>query len=134
MLIAGLALPALFGLINQEIGVRSKGPRGRAGAIFALVCLVLIWGVRDNQHRRALNAMNSFLYRGAAPQRVAAYPYMINPFRWHGVVETADFFETVPVNSLAPEIDDSQARLFYKPEETDVDAGGQVVLLRTRVS
>ena len=120
VLVAGLAVPALFGLINQEIGVRSQGPRGRAGAIIALVCLVLIWGVRDNQHRRGLNAMNSFLYRGAEPQRVAAYPYMINPFRWHGVVETADFFETVPVNSLAPEIDEPQARLFYKPEETDV--------------
>jgi inner membrane protein len=120
VLIAGLLLPALFGLINQEIGVRSKGPRGRAGAIFALICFVAIWGVRDNQHRRALSAMNSFLYRGAAAQRVAAYPYMFNPFRWHGVVETADFFETVPVNSLGPEIDDPQAQLFYKPEETDV--------------
>jgi inner membrane protein len=120
VLIGGLAVPALFGLINQEIGVRSKGPRGRAGAIVALVCLVLIWGVRDNQHRRGLDAMNSFLYRGAVPQRVAAYPYMINPFHWHGVVETADFFETVPVNSLTPEIDEPQARLFYKPEETDL--------------
>ena len=120
VLIAGLMLPALFGLINQEIGARSKGPHGRVGAIFALVCFVLIWGVRDNQHRRALNAMNSFLYRGAVPQRVAAYPYAVNPFHWHGVVEAADFFETVPVNSLGPEIDDSQARLFYKPEETRV--------------
>src|SRR5271165_3629508 len=120
VLIAGLAVPALFGLINQEIGVRSQGPRGRAGAIIALVCLVLIWGVRDNQHRRGLNAMNSFLYRGAEPQRVAAYPYMINPFRWHGVVETTDFLETVPVNSAAPEVDDARGRIFYKPEETDV--------------
>ena len=74
VLIAGLLLPALFGLINQEIGARSKGPRGRAGAIFALTCLVAVWGVRDNQHRRALSAMNSFLYRGVAAQRLAAYP------------------------------------------------------------
>jgi inner membrane protein len=119
VLIAGLALPALFGLINQEIGVRSKGPRGRPGAITALLCLLLIWGVRDYQHRRVLSAMNSVLYQQAAPQRVAAYPYMINPFRWHGVVETSDFFETVPVNSLSPEIEDSQQRIFYKPEEID---------------
>ncbi len=118
-LIAGLVLPSLFGLINQEIGARSKGPRGRAGAIFALVCLVLVWGVRDYQHRRAVTAMNSFLYRGAAPLRVAAYPYMIDPFRWHGVVETSDFFETVPVNSLAPDVDDSRGQVFYKPPETD---------------
>ena len=54
-----------FGLINQEIGARSQGPRGRTGAIVALVCLVLIWGVRDYQHRRAVTAMDSFLYRGA---------------------------------------------------------------------
>jgi len=120
VLIAGLALPALFGLINQEIGARSKGPGGRGGAITALVCLLLIWGVRDYQHRRVLSAMNALLYQQAAPQRIAAYPYMINPFRWHGVVETTDFFETVPVNSLGPEIDESQQRLFYKPEETDV--------------
>ncbi len=120
VLIGGLALPALFGLINQEIGAYSKGPRGRGGAIVALVFLLLIWGVRDNQHRRALNAMNSFLYHQAVPLRVAAYPYMISPFRWHGVVETADFFETLPVNSLGPEIDESQARIFYKPEETEV--------------
>jgi inner membrane protein len=120
VLIGGLALPALFGLINQEIGAYNRGPRGRGGAIVGLLCLLLIWGMRDNQHRRALNVMNSFLYHQAVPLRVAAYPYMISPFRWHGVVETADFFETVPVNSLGPEIDESQARIFYKPEETEV--------------
>jgi inner membrane protein len=119
-LIAGLTLPALFGLINQEIGARSKGPRGRAGAIFALVCLVLVWGVRDYQHRRAVTAMNSFLYHGAAPLRLAAYPYMIDPFSWHGVVETPDFFETIPVNSLGPRVDsESRGLVFYKPPETD---------------
>jgi len=118
-LAGGLVLPSLFGLINQEIGARSKGPQGRVGAIVALICVVLIWGVRDFQHRRAISAMDSFLYRGAAPLRVAAYPYMINPFRWHGVVETADFFETVPVDSLGPEVDsESRGQIFYKPAET----------------
>ena len=67
VLIAGLAVPALFSLINQEVGARSKGPRGRGGAIAALVCLVLIWGYRDYQHRRAVTAMNSFLYHDAQP-------------------------------------------------------------------
>src|SRR5580658_4292877 len=46
-LVAGLVLPAFLGLISQEVGARSKGPRGRVGAIAALVCVVLIWGVRD---------------------------------------------------------------------------------------
>ena len=120
VLVAGLAAPALLGLINQEIGAPSKGPRGRVGAIAALVCVVLIWGVRDYQHRRALTAMDSFLYHGAQPKRLAAYPYMINPFRWHGVVETTDFFETTPVNSLGPEVDSEAGIVYYKPPETDV--------------
>ena len=120
-LILGLVAPALFGLINQEIGARTRGQRGRGGAIFALVCLVVIWGYRDLQHRRALNAMNSVLYNGASPLRTAAYPYMVNPFRWHGVVETENFLQTVPVESMAPEVDPrGEARTFYKPEETDV--------------
>jgi inner membrane protein len=118
-LIAGLVMPSLFGLINQEIGARSKGPRGRAGAIFALVCLVLIWGVRDYQHRRALNAMGALLYQGAVPIKMGAYPYWVNPFRWHGVVETENFFQTVPVNSLAPEVDEQgEAHTYFKPEVT----------------
>jgi inner membrane protein len=118
-LIAGLVFPALFGLINQEIGVRSKGPRGRAGAIFALVCLVLIWAVRDFQHRRALNAMGALLYQGAVPVKMGAYPYWVNPFRWHGVVETSNFFQTVPVNSLTPQVDEQEeAHTYFKPEVT----------------
>ena len=117
-LVAGLALPAFFGLISAEIGERRKGPRGRVAAVVALACVVAIWGVRDYQHRRAVNALNSFLYHGAEPTRVAAYPYMIDPFRWHGVVETADFFETVPVNSRAPDVNADEGILYYKPAET----------------
>src|SRR5664279_2704244 len=63
VLILGLVVPSLFGLINQEIGARSKGPRGRGGAIFALTCMVIIWGFRDYQHRRALNAMEAVTYQ-----------------------------------------------------------------------
>ena len=119
VLILGLVMPSLFGLINQEIGARSKGPIGRSGAIFALVCLVLIWGFRDYQHRRALNAMGALLYQGSVPTKMGAYPYWVNPFRWHGVVETESLFQTVPVNSMVPEVDaQSQARTYFKPEET----------------
>ncbi len=117
-LIAGLALPSLFGLINQEIGARKPLFRGRAGAITALVCMILIWAVRDFQHRRALSAMDSFLYRGAQPTRLAAYPYMVDPFRWHGVVETDGFFETVPVDSRQPEVSSNAGQMYYKRPDT----------------
>jgi inner membrane protein len=121
VLALGLVLPALFGLVDQDIGARSKGPRGRVGAIFALTCVVVLWGLRDYEHRRALNAMNSVTYNGASAERIAAYPYVVSPFQWHGVVETADFFQTVPVDSSRPQVDpQGEARTFYKPEETDV--------------
>jgi len=121
LLVLGLALPWLLGLINQEIGVRSRGPRGAGPAIFALVCVVILWGYRDFQHRRALNAMSAVTYNGAAATRLAAYPYMINPYRWHGVVETAGFFQTLPIDSAVPAVDTgNEARTYYKPEETPV--------------
>ncbi len=118
-LIAGLAIPGLLGLVSQEVGVRSKVPRGRTGAIAALIFVVLLWGYRDYQHRRAITALNSFVYHQEQPLRVGAYPYMINPFRWHGVVETTDFFETVPVNSQGPEVDNEAGIQFYKMPQTD---------------
>lgn len=119
-LIAGLVVPWFLGLIGSEIGERRTGPRGRVAAIVALLCCVVIWGVRDFQHRRALGAMNSLLYHRAEPVRVAAYPYMVDPFRWHGVVETGDFFESVPVNSRTPGVSDDEGILYYKPPETPV--------------
>jgi len=119
VLILGLVVPSLFGLINQEIGARSTGPRGRGWAVFALLCLVFIWGFRDYQHRRALSAMEALTYQRAVPLKVGAYPYWVNPFRWHGVVETESFFQTVPVNSMVPEVDaQSEAQTYFKPEET----------------
>ena len=57
LLIGGLVLPALFSLINDEIGVRRKGPAGRLAAVVALLGVIAVWGVRDYEHRRAVNAL-----------------------------------------------------------------------------
>lgn len=121
VLALGLAMPALFGLVNREIGARAKGPGGRAGAIVALLCVLAIWGFRDFQHRRALGAINSLNFGGQTARKMAAYPYVIDPFRWHGVVETQDMFQTFVVDSSMPKVDPAgSARTYYKPEETPV--------------
>ncbi|HEY6303999.1 MAG TPA: metal-dependent hydrolase [Terriglobales bacterium] len=123
VLTLGLILPALFSLINEEIGARNKdaAPRGRLAATLALLVVVAYWGIRDYEHRRALATLQSRSYLGADAVRVSAYPYLVNPFRWYGVVETAAFFATMDVDSLAPEVDpDAQMRIRYKPEETPV--------------
>jgi inner membrane protein len=118
-LVGGLIVPALFKLIHEEIGARAEGPPGRIAARVALIGVALTWGVRDFEHRRAVAVLDSRVYKGAAPLRVSAYPYMLNPFRWYGVAETHDFIAGVNVDSLASDMDaDDKMRIRYKPEET----------------
>jgi inner membrane protein len=120
-LFLGLILPALFSLINEEIGARRKGPQGRLAASMALLAVFACWAVRDYEHRRAIAALQSRTYNGVDPLRASAYPYWVDPFRWHGVVETPVFFARANVDSLAPEVDpESRMQIQYKPEETPV--------------
>jgi inner membrane protein len=121
LLIAGLTLPGLFSLINEEIGARRKGPPGRLAAGIALVGMVLVWGVRDYEHRRALAALEARTYEGADPVRVSAYGVLGNPFHWNAVIETNTFFALSTVNSLTPEVDpEGRMQIRYKPQETPV--------------
>lgn len=121
VLAIGLVMPPLFGLISSEVGARQQSPRGRGWAIFALLAMVATWGVRGYERGRALAAMDAVDYHGEQALRRMVSPYMVNPFRWSGVVETRDFFETVPVDSLTPEVDpQNQAVVYYKPPETEV--------------
>lgn len=121
ILLGGLVLPLLFGLIDREVGAHARRPRGQMAAIVALILVAVFWGVRDYEHRRALAAMDALTYHGQDAIRVSAFPYMLNPFRWYGVVETRDFFQTMDVNSPTPEVDpQDQARVLRKPEETPV--------------
>lgn len=121
LLILGLVIPLLFSLVDKEIGARARGPRGRLGATLALIGVVVMWGVRDYEHRRAVNALESRTYNDADPVSASAYPTWINPFRWYGVVETPNFFALAPVNSLGPEVDpEGELMIRYKPEETAV--------------
>jgi inner membrane protein len=120
-LLLGLVIPPIFSLIDKEIGARSRGPRGRVGAILALAGVVLMWGVRDYQHRRAVNALEARTYQGVDPVRVSAFPAIVNPFQWYGVVETPAFFVLAPVDSLSPEVDPQGVmEIHYKPEETPI--------------
>jgi inner membrane protein len=120
-LFLGLVVPGLFSLVDKEIGVRPQGPRGRLAASLALIGIVLMWGVRDYEHRRAVNALEARMYKGVDPLRVSAYPHWINPFEWDGVVETPAFIALAPVDSLRPEVDpEGDMEIHYKPEETPV--------------
>jgi inner membrane protein len=120
-LLLALTLPALMALITEEIGSAKPQFRGRGAAIFGLMCLAAVIMVRDFEHRRAVNALNARTYHDQAPLRVAAFPQILDPFAWNGVVETRDFFQMLPVDSGSGEIDPLNIGVVrFKPEETPV--------------
>jgi inner membrane protein len=61
---------------------------------------------------------------------VAAEPFPINPFRWHAIIETDDFYQTAEVDTRSGEIDSDQRRdVMYKPPVTPaVEAAKQTPL------
>jgi inner membrane protein len=119
LLLGGLLLPSFTTLINDEIGVRRRGPKGKLAASLALAGVVAVWVLRDFEHRRAIAALQARSYQGADPIRVSAFPYWFNPFRWSGVVETRDFFAVMSVDSSTPEVDpENRMTMRPKPEET----------------
>jgi inner membrane protein len=118
-LFLGLVVPGLLSLVTEEIGDRKATFRGRGGAIFALTCIAVVILVRDYEHRRAVNALNARTYHDEDPLHVSAYPQSQSPFAWKGVVETKDFFELLPVDTLSGEVDPQNVAIVrYKPEET----------------
>jgi len=130
VLTLGLILPALFSLINEEIGSRSRTshalPRGRVAATLALIAVFAWWGLRAYEHSRAVAALEARTYNGVDAIRASAYPRPVNPFRWYGVIETPAFFATMDVdslhfNSMSPEVDPgAHMQIRYKPEETPI--------------
>src|SRR6266699_408610 len=86
--ILGILLAGLSRLVTEEIGAKSKGPRGKVGASLALTVMVLYVVLRSVLHGNALAVMESRTYRGESPRKVAAFAESGSPFRWHGIVET----------------------------------------------
>ncbi|MGA2049655.1 MAG: metal-dependent hydrolase, partial [Terracidiphilus sp.] len=130
LLLAAMIIPALLGLIGGEIGARSKPFRGRGWAIFALVGMVIVWGWRWSEHGHALSLVENAQVTSQPVKRMAAEPYPINPFRWHLILETADFYQTAEVNTRTGEIaSDPQRDVMYKPPTTAaVEAAKQTPL------
>lgn len=123
-LIGGLVLPSLFALINEEVGSKSRAPRGRVGAILGLVGVLAVWSVRGFEHNKAVAALNARVYQGADPIRVSAFAYPWNPFHWYGVAETAGFYARMDV--VNGEVDPlGQMTLRYKPESTEITAAAK---------
>ena len=114
VLIIATAGPWLGRLVSSEIGARPGSGRGLA--IFALAFVALYDFGRYLSHQRAIETLNSRIYQGGAPIRVAAFPSgSVNPFEWTGWVERPDVVLRFSVNLLTDFDPTSPEQFFYKP-------------------
>ncbi len=113
------AMPWLLGLADREIGARRDRFRGQGWAIFALAGMLVLCCVRWAEHAHAL-AMLGITNPASEPvERMAAEPFPVNPFRWHAILETADFYQTAEINTWAGSVDsDPERTVVYKPADT----------------
>jgi inner membrane protein len=117
ILLAGILLPALSRLVTEEIGAKSKGPRGKVGASLALATIILYFVLRFVLHGNALAAVESRTYRGESPRKAAAFPESASPFRWHGIVETESALHDIEMEvGPAASFEPDSAVTSYKPE------------------
>lgn len=119
LLVSALVFPLLFGLTDREIGVRRTQFRGRGWAIFALAGMVVVWCWRWSEHAQAEAMLRNTQVTTAPATRVIVEPYPVNPFRWHAVLETRDYYQTAEINTRTESIDSEAPRdVLYKPTDT----------------
>jgi inner membrane protein len=130
LLATALIMPWLLGLADSEIGVKKKKFRGRGWAIFALTGMVLLWGWRWAEQGRARALAENTQIAAAAVKRKALEPYMVNPFRWHAILETEEYYQTAEINTLSGEIvSDPRRDMLYKPPATAATEAAKRTLL-----
>ena len=129
------AIPWILSLADREIGARRKPFRGQGWAVFALTGMLVLGCLRWAEHAQALAMIDNTNVAAEPVTRKAAEPYPVNPFHWHGILETADFYQTAEIGTWSGSIDtDPHADVLYKPADTPaVDAAkrtplGQVYL------
>ncbi len=137
ILLLAFAMPWLLGLADREIGVRKQRFRGRGWAIFALVAMAAVGCWRWTEHARGEKMLDEAQITSEPIKRMALEPYPVNPFRWHGIVETPEFFQTAEINTLrgisaAGVESDPGSDVIFKPAVTPaVEAARQTFLGRT---
>lgn len=126
ILISAVVFPELFRLVSDEIGARSKSPRGRNGAIVGLTFALLYLGLRALLHANTVASLEAHTIAGETPHRVGAFPDSASPFIWHGIVETESALNLINMRSMGGEVSyASGVTTLYKPELSPMLAAAQ---------
>jgi inner membrane protein len=110
-------------MVSSEIGARASS--GRAVALLALAFFPVYEFGRFVLHERAMAELDSRVYEGVAPRRIAALPSFVNPLHWTGLVETDTFYMLHSID-LRNEFDPAAGRIYYKPlDSPELEAARQ---------
>jgi hypothetical protein len=126
ILIASILLPELFRLVSDEIGARSKRPRGRTGAIAGLAFALLYFALRGLFHGNVVIVLDARIVAGEMPRRVGAFPDAASPFLWHSIVETESALHLADMRSMGGEVSyASGVTTLRKPEPSPMLSAAQ---------
>jgi inner membrane protein len=125
LLLGALVMPWLLGLADREIGARKKPFRGRGWAIAALTLIAVWWGVRNAEHAHALELARSGGWTRESLIRAAAEPHMVDPFAWHVIMETPDYYQTAEVETIGDRVETDDSDAIYKPPVTPAVAAAK---------
>ena len=126
LLLSGVVVPEFFRLVTLEIGAKDKRPRGRNGALVALVLIGIYVGARGLLHFNSVALLEPRSYHGESPRRAETFAESLSLLTWHGVVETQSYLclIEVPVTS-GDSFDPESGTCLHKPEESPVLAAVQ---------
>jgi inner membrane protein len=144
LLLMGLIAPAIFRLVNSEVGARRQLFTGTGWPRAALLLIIMLWGVRWIEHDRAMQlAMAQSLAapwpqsteQGAATdsasqpqdqqrlprylsaQRALANPDPLSIFRWYTVTDFGQIYQLERVDTRQQTIEATEGT-YAKPERT----------------
>ena len=125
LLAAGLLLPLLFKLVNEEVGEQKKRT-GRLAGLITLALLVFYFGAKEKLHSQAIDLLLAREYHGRIPLSAGAFPEGSAPFDWRGVLVTDDTLETIDVEvGLNQPFDSNSSITHYKPQDSPALELGQ---------
>jgi inner membrane protein len=130
LLLLALIIPWLLGLADSEIGGRHTPFRGRGWAVFALSGMVVVWCWRWAERAQAKAMLENTQQTASPVIRLALEPYPVNPFRWHAILETQNFYQFAEINTHTGMIDSEAPRdVLYKPSDTPAVEAAKGTLL-----
>jgi hypothetical protein len=81
--------------------------------------MIVVWCWRWAEHAQAQSMLENTQVTSTPITRIALEPFPVDPYRWHAILETQNYYQTAEVNTHTGSIDSEAPRdVLYKPTDT----------------